>query len=231
MPCGSTVPRVAGYGKLVMVCGHCYHVSVWCYSHCGARHPARCDLSTRSSHIGHRGDPLSSVSFRRALPLSTLSSITLQLNLPVNLTKSSSKLGCRLIDCCQPNSLQGTRQLLANRVSSPGPTSSLPSYARLLSTSDRRSSPARPEIRTRISHPTPDTSEAIRDTQRHEALRERFRGRCERAVNGLRGGRPLRATASTLLPPIDSSASTSNQEAVTSTLTCRPSTPPYRHSQ
>ena len=169
-----------------------------------------------------------------------------QLNLHVNLT------GCRLIDCCQPNSLQGTRQLLANRVSSPGPTSSLPSYARLLSTSDRRSSPARPEIRTRISHPTPDTSEAIRDTQRHEALRERFRGRCERAVNGLRG---LQAHASyrehspaahrllgkheqsrgchehSHLPPTDSSASTSNQEAVTSTLTCRPSTPPYRHSQ
>ena len=34
-----------------------------------------------------------------------------------------------------------------------------------LSTRDGRSSPARPEIRTRISHPTPDTSEAISNQQ------------------------------------------------------------------
>ena len=119
-----------------------------------------------------------------------------QLNLHVNLTKSSSKLGCRLIDCCQPNSLQGTRQLLANRVSSPGPTSSLPSYARLLSTSDRRSSPARPEIRTRISHPTPDTSEAIRSTQRHEAVTRAVTRAAQRAVR-VRASRALSCRPST----------------------------------
>jgi hypothetical protein len=127
--------------------------------------------------------------------------------LPVNLTKSSSKLGCRLIDCCQPSSLH---KVLANcsRIAYPAPARRRPFRGlmhALLSTSDRRSSPARPEIRTRISHPTPDTSEEIRGTQRrHEALRERFRGRCERAVNGLRGQCPCE------LPRA---------------LSCRPSTP------
>jgi len=106
--------------------------------------PPHCMLSSLSLSLSHAGTPLPCHSSLRSLyapfhpspawaahnPLVRFErpcSLS-QLNLHVNLKQRLSKLPA-VIDCCPPNSLQGTRQLLASRVhvSSPGPTSSLPS--------------------------------------------------------------------------------------------------------